>query len=90
MDITDRMEREIRGAANDLSNAVTTRALHPTYGYTKTVIRSKMDRLDGMIFLYGVLTEQALNPMPGLVTFVCPRTTEVVRLARSSASKVVA
>lgn len=67
----DVVERVIRDQAGDVINAVHVRRDHPTYGYTKTSIRAKAERLEGMIGLYMVLTEQSAGPtVPRLVTFL--------------------
>jgi hypothetical protein len=78
------IEREIRAAASGIIAAVTNRRHHPTFGYTKASIRTRLDQLDGMAFLYGVLTDQGLNPLPGLVEYADPATTERVAAARAA------
>lgn len=56
------LESEIRSAASAVITSCINRERHPSYGYTKRSIRTQWDFLRGMVGLYAVLTEQALNP----------------------------
>lgn len=79
------LEREIRDMATAVINDCLNRAARPSYGYTKTEIRRKYARLEGMAALYAYLTGQTLNALSiplGLVKFLDSETTERILRAK--------
>lgn len=73
----------IADKAGEIINAVHMRRDHPTYGYTKAIIKTKRDELDGMIGLFMVLSGQSATPNAShLAIFPGERTAERVKLAR--------
>ena len=55
------MEQVIADLAGTVLNSVQNRKDHPTYGNTKTKIRTEGDRLEGAISMYMVVTGQAFH-----------------------------
>jgi hypothetical protein len=51
-------ESEIRSLASTVLTGLDNRKNHPTYGYTKAIIRDHYNRLAGAVGMYGILTEQ--------------------------------
>lgn len=77
------LEQEIRRMANSIVNGDFTRRHHPTYGVTKTNLRSALAFMNGMVGLYGVITAQTSNAtLTAPVRFNSPRTTDIVARAR--------
>lgn len=78
----------IRDLAATVIAEADNRIHHPSYGYTKTMIRNSAQRLDGAIGVYMVLTGQAAHTKAtGVVTFHGPRhseTADVVNRARDA------
>lgn len=73
------MEREIRHAAGSILSDVRTRRDHPTYGVTKTGVRTRYAFLRGLVSAFAFLTGQTLNAQsvnPAHVTFREPATRE--------------
>lgn len=52
----DRLESEIRVRRNRISNAVSTRDSHPTYGVTKGKLRKELDQLMGLLDAWLIIT----------------------------------
>lgn len=55
------LESEIRSMAGHLLNMIQNRQDHPSYGYSKTLIRTQRDRMEGAIGLYMIITGQAFH-----------------------------
>lgn len=52
-------ERVIADAAATVVNQIKTRETHPSFGYTKTMIRASFARMEGAIGMYMALRQQA-------------------------------
>lgn len=84
-DVIGTCEATIRDLAATVVNAATTRRDHPTFGNSKTAIRTMGNTMEGAIGLFMVLTEQATHPgVPRLAIFTDPRTTDRVDSARQA------
>jgi hypothetical protein len=55
------LAKEIRSAERSIYASITTRHDHPTYGYSKTMIREARDRFVGMVSAYGIVTGQVTS-----------------------------
>lgn len=76
-------EQVIRDLAASIVVAARNRVDHPTYGNSKTAIRTKAANLEGAIGLFMVLTEQANHAgVPRLAHFTDPQTRARVYFAR--------
>lgn len=49
------MLQEIRSQALGITNKLVTRRQHPSYGVTKTMLRTELAELRGMLFAFGIL-----------------------------------
>jgi hypothetical protein len=84
-DVVATCETVIRDLAASVVNAADNRRNHPTFGNTKTAIRTMGNTMEGAIGLFMVLTEQASHPgVPRLAIFTDPRTTARVFFAREA------
>jgi len=54
--MTERLEREIRDARGTVVNGMQMRREHPSYGYTKTMIREELTRLTALIEAHALVT----------------------------------
>lgn len=88
-DVTDAAEQVIRDLAASVRSAARNRTDHPTYGNTKTAIRTKAANLEGAIGLFMVLTDQANHAgVSRLAHFTDPQTTATVFFARQAAGNL--
>lgn len=77
-------EEQIRSVAHTVLNKIAIRDSHPSYGYTKTIIRADFRRMEGAIGLYMVLTGQANHTDASMLAeFGEPETTDIVTRVRS-------
>lgn len=63
----DRLEREITQAGHTILNGIKMRRDHPSYGYTKTALVADLNRLEGMLLAWLVITGRW--DFPGAPTF---------------------
>lgn len=78
------LEREIRAGADNVISMVHTRRDHPSYGYNKTVIRSRLERMNGVIGAYMLLAGDAFHTEAyAQATFTDPLTQQRVDLAHN-------
>lgn len=77
------MEKVIRDIAGATINMIKSRESHPTYGYTLGVIRGSLEKMEGAIGMYAVVTGQANHPFAsGLTEFKTLETADRVAMAR--------
>jgi ABC-type Na+ transport system ATPase subunit NatA len=78
-----RAEAAIKDQAGKVCSQVVNRREHPSYGYTKTMIRAELSVMDGMIGLYQILTGQTAHAsVPTLAKFASEDTAKRVKTAR--------
>jgi hypothetical protein len=81
------LETVIRDLAATVINSVYNRRDHPSYGVTKASIRAGIDRMDGAIGAYMVVTRQANHAgIPALAKFTELATADRVAMARRLAN----
>lgn len=82
-DIVLQMEAVIRDMAASVINHVHVRNSHPTYGISKTLIRTGLAKMDGAIGLYMVMVGQASHgDLPVMAKFMEQSTDNRVETAR--------
>jgi hypothetical protein len=82
-DIVLQMEATIRDLAGGVINHIHVRNSHPSYGVSKTLIRSDLARMEGAIGLYMVMVGQSTHAgVTLLVKFMEKSTDDRVEQAR--------
>jgi hypothetical protein len=78
------MEAVIRDLAASVASAVANRRDHPSFGYSKASINRLLERMEGAIGMYMVLTGQASHAgVPSLARFNEGETKDRVAKARA-------
>lgn len=56
MDKTELLARECQCARAKVMNSIISRKQHPSYGYTKALIREEVAHLEGLLYAYHLVT----------------------------------
>jgi hypothetical protein len=63
---TDTLHAHITQAIGAAQNALITRRDHPTYGYSKVFIRTSLDKAEGMLVAWCILTRRIMSTREAL------------------------
>lgn len=66
----ERLESEIRSAHASVNSAITNRRNHPSFGYTKTMIREEFSRLHGLVEAHFIVSggwQGSASPIRGAI-----------------------
>lgn len=56
MNKAELLARECGAARNKVMNSIICRKQHPSYGYTKAIIREELAHLEGLLYAYHLIT----------------------------------